>query len=133
MGGHDDHDEQSFRVRARQPTRLDALVDRLRALYATFVVGRAMVSSTFALLDADAVGLSPMERLRACRSIARDDAFAAIALLSLVLALLRPMDPATSLFYSMAGLACALLCLGKAWLARRERAPPAAYAPRHAA
>ncbi|HEX7112390.1 MAG TPA: TMEM175 family protein [Mizugakiibacter sp.] len=107
----------------------------LRVLYATFAVGYAVVAIILALLHrhalrcADAVGLSAVERLRTRTTAQLWTAMAAIALLSLLLAVFVPMGRAQPLpLDSLPGLAYLLVFVARAVLVRRERAALAALA-----
>ncbi|GAA0717851.1 TMEM175 family protein [Dokdonella soli] len=114
-------------------------VDELRALFVTFAIGYAVVAAIFALLyrhaltRADAIGLSPGERVRTRSAIVVHAAIAGLALLSLLLALLLPSVPATSLNYSIPGLVYMLIYLIRPLVARREHAALAALGAERAA
>jgi len=100
----------------------------LRIVYATFGVGFGVVCAIFGLLYrhalslAHAIGLSAAERVRTRRSIERYLIFVGVALLSLALAFLLPIEWATSGWYTAApGLAYALIVPLGRWAAWRER------------
>jgi uncharacterized membrane protein len=116
----------------------DMIVDGVpewRTLYVTFAVGYGVVSLIFALLHghaldrADALGLSPLERVRTQTSIDRYQSFIGIACLSFLLAVLLPLAHASPALYSLPGLAYALILVVRHWHARRERAAIAGLAP----
>ncbi len=110
-------------------------VDDLRALYLTFAVGYGVVMVIFALLYrhalacADAIGLSPAERVRTRSAAARYVALAGIALLSLVLALLPPTSPPMQLIYWLPGMVYSLIYPATLLIARREQTELAALEP----
>lgn len=103
-------------------------IDELRFLYATFATGYAVAVAVFALLYrhalrlADAIGLSPQERVRTRTQVFRYATFLAISLLSLLLALVLPMGNSTPLLYPLPGLVYALALFVPVVLNRRERA-----------
>ncbi|MBZ0223866.1 MAG: TMEM175 family protein [Dokdonella sp.] len=97
-----------------------------RALYVTFAIGYAAISLIFvalhrhALVLADTLGLSLVERARTRVIVVRYGVFFAIPMLSLLLALIVPMRE-RSLDLSMPGFAYLLLIPAKWLLARHER------------
>lgn len=112
---------------AEQAVELRTVGD-LRFLYATFAIGYAVAVAVFALLyrhalhHADAIGLSPQERVRTRTQVLRYTAFLAISLSSLLLALLLPMGTSTPLQYPLPGFVYALALFVPLVLNRRERA-----------
>jgi len=119
---------------AEQAVELHTLGE-LRFLYATFATGYAVAVTVFALLyrhalqRADAIGLSPQERVRTRTQVLRYTAFLAISLLSLLLALLLPMGNATPWLYPLPGFVYGLALLVPPLLNRRERAALAQLHP----
>lgn len=100
----------------------------LRTVYATFGIGFGVVCVIFgllyrhALLQADAIELSPSECIRTRRSVERYMIFVGVALLSLALTFLLPVRWANSQWYVAApGLAYALIIPLGRWAAWRER------------
>ena len=85
-------------------------VVELRELYAIYAVGYAIIEIIFVLLFrhalacADAIGLSPMERLRTRCSIARNGLFLVVAAFSLLLALTLPMGNTHPVLNAMPGI-----------------------------
>lgn len=103
-------------------------LEGLRIVYATFGIGFGVVCAIFGLLYrhafalADAIGLSASERIRTRRSIERYLIFVCVALLSLALAFLLPIEWAGSSWYTAApGLVYALIIPLGRWAAWRER------------
>ena len=100
----------------------------LRIVYATFAIGFGVVCAIFGLLyrhalaQGDAIGLSAAERIRTRRSVERYAIFVGVALLSLALAFLLPVEWASSGWYTAApGLVYALIIPLGRWAAWRER------------
>ncbi len=103
-------------------------LDGLRIVYATFGIGFGVIGAIFGLLYrhalalADAIGLSAGERIRTRRSIERYLIFVCVALLSLALAFLLPVEWAGSSWYTAApGLVYLLIVPLGRWAAWRER------------
>jgi uncharacterized membrane protein len=125
-------------VLAERPFDIRNVAD-LRTLYLAFAIGYGVVVTIFALLHrhaltlADAIGLSPPERVRTRAAIARYAALGGIALLSLLLALLLPLGPPSSLFYTLPGMAYVLIYPVIRLVARRARTALDALAPAAAA
>jgi len=107
-------------------------LEGLRIVYATFGIGFGVAGAIFgllyrhALVQADALGLSAAERIRTRRSVERYVILVGVALLSLALAFLLPIEWAKSSWYIAApGLAYLLIIpLGRraAWRERRALA-----------
>lgn len=122
--------EQSVEIRT---------VADLRALYVAFAAGYGAVVVIFTLLyrhalaSAEALDLSPGERARTRASAERYAVLGAIALLSLVLALLLPAAHASMPVYWLPGAVYALIYPATLLVARRERAALAALAPSRSA
>ena len=100
----------------------------LRVVYATFAIGFGVVSAITGLLyrhawsQADAIALSAAERIRTRRSIERYMIFVGVALLSLALTFLLPVQWADSPWYVAApGFVYALIIPLGRWAAWRER------------
>jgi len=109
--------------------RLDfGSIDELRALYVIFAVGYAVTVTTLALLHwhalrlADALDLSRRERALTRTAVLRYLLFLGVALLSLLLALTLPMSNAQPIYYSVPGMAYALIYVIRLIVLRRERA-----------
>jgi hypothetical protein len=104
-----------------------ASVGDLRVLYATFAVGYGLAAALLALLYVHAarlhgvLGLSASERVRTAAAVAHHAALGAIALVSLLLALLLPLGRQASWYYWMPGAAYFLIWPLRSALARRER------------
>ncbi|HEY0233400.1 MAG TPA: TMEM175 family protein [Dokdonella sp.] len=116
--------------------RLDfGSIDELRALYVTFAIGYAVTVTTLALLHwhalrlADTLALSPRERAMTRTATLRYTLFLGVALLSLLLALTLPMSNAQPIYYSVPGMAYALIYAIRLLLVRRERAELATIRP----
>jgi uncharacterized membrane protein len=107
-----------------------------RVLYITFAVGYGVVSLIFSLLYghaldcADALDLSPIERVRTRTSIDRYRGFLGVAVLSLLLAVFLPLIGASPALYSLPGFAYLLIYAVRPWYERRERAALARLPPR---
>jgi uncharacterized membrane protein len=99
---------------AEQKVELGTVAE-LRTLYATFAIGYAVAVAIFAALYAhalrlaDSLELGPGERVRTRVAVTRYLVFFGVAMLSLLLALLLPMDNATPIYYSLPGLVYMLL------------------------
>jgi uncharacterized membrane protein len=103
-------------------------VGELRTLYIVFGVGYALAALVLLLLhrhalaSADALGLNREERIRTKTSCVRWTAVIAIALTSVLLAVVLPMsNDAPMLFYLAPGIVYSLLFVAFAALKRRER------------
>jgi hypothetical protein len=116
----------------------DLVVDGVaqwRILYVTFAVGYGVVSLIFALMYrhalacSDALGLSPLERVRTQTSIERYRSFIGIACLSFSLAVLLPLIHAGPALYALPGFTYVLIAVVRPWHARRERAALSRLAP----
>jgi len=112
---------------AEQAPAVHTLGD-LRVVYSTFALGFGVVGAIFALLyrhaiaQAASIGLSMAERIRTRRSVERYLIFVGVALLSLALAFLQPVQWANSQWYVAApGLVYALIVPLGRWAAWRER------------
>ena len=103
-------------------------LEGLRIVYATFGIGFGVAGAIFgllyrhALVQADSIGLSAAERIRTRRSVERYVILVGVALLSLALAFLLPVEWASSGWYTAApGLVYALIIPLGRWAAWRER------------
>lgn len=109
-------------------------IEELRELYVIFAIGYVIVVGIFvllhrhALMNADAIGLSPLERLRTRYILKRYLAGWGVAMLSLVLALGLTMSDAHPLLYALPGMVYMLISPLMILLRRRERAAIAALA-----
>lgn len=116
---------------AEQPFDIHSVAD-LRALYMIFAIGYGAVVAIFALLyrhallRADALQLSPVERALTRSSIERYAALVGIALLSLLLALLLPLAHTATFVYWLPGTAYCLIYPVLRVVTRREQAALAA-------
>ncbi len=123
---------------AEQSIEIHTVAD-LASLYVAFAAGYGAVVIIFTLLYrhalacADALQLTASERVRTRSSAERYTALAAVALLSLVLALLLPPAHAPMLIYWAPGMVYALIYPATLLIERREKAALAAIRPTRSA
>lgn len=121
---------------AEQDLRVDGSA-QWRVLCVTFAIGYGVVSLIFAMLYrhalacADALALSPAERVRTQTAIDRYHSFMAIAAASLVIAALLPFAHVSPAFYAACGFIYLLIYVAGRWHARREQAALERLVPAH--